>query len=174
MASTSSIFWMYAWSNSAMHHIYFPPRLQLVALQQNPDCLSAHLGRQVALDGLFGEQADRPTGPTLRRFTADHGNDALLLGAIENLLGSWSLFVVNGAIQAVTDVAMGDVADRIGSKGECLRYLRCGETVGKLAQRKHSQDDAYLLNAPSQQLADLREVFRLDFDRDRAARHTPV
>ena len=67
MASTSSIFWMYAWSNSAMHHIFFPPRLQLVALQQNPDCLSAHFGHQLALDGLFGDQADRPTGSAFRR-----------------------------------------------------------------------------------------------------------
>src|ERR1035437_10987381 len=92
---------MYAWSNSATHHVVFPPRLQPVALRQNPDRLPAHLGRQLALDGLFGDQADRPTGPTFRRFTADHGNDALLLGAIENLLGSRSLFVVNGAIQAV-------------------------------------------------------------------------
>ena len=49
MASTSSIFWMYAWSNSAMHHIFFPPRLQVVALQQNPDCLSAYVGYQLAL-----------------------------------------------------------------------------------------------------------------------------
>ena len=123
---------MYDWSNSAMHHIFFPPRLQLVALQQNPDCLSAHLGHQLAFDGLFGDQADRPAGPAFRRITADHGNDALLLGAIENLLGSRSLFGVNGGAQAVTDVAMGDLADRLGSKGECLRDLRCGKAVGKL------------------------------------------
>src|SRR5664279_2871665 len=133
MASTSSIFWMYAWSNSAMHHIFFPPRLQLVALQQNPDCLSAHIGYQLALDGFFGDQADRPTGPTFRRLTADHGNDALLLGAIEDLLGSWSLFSVNGGTQTVTGVAMGDLADRLSGKRECLRDFRCGEAVGKLA-----------------------------------------
>jgi hypothetical protein len=116
-----------------MHHIFFPPRLQLVALEQNPDCLSAYLRHQLALDGLFGDQADRPTGPTFRRRTANHGNDALLLGAIENLLGSRSLFGVNGGTQTVTDVAMGDLADRLSGKGECLRDLRCGEAVGKLA-----------------------------------------
>src|ERR1019366_7476706 len=69
MANTSSIFWMYAWSNSAMHHIFFPPRLQLVALEQNPDCLSAHIGYQLAFDRLFGDQADRPTGPAFRRLS---------------------------------------------------------------------------------------------------------
>src|SRR3990172_5793403 len=124
---------MYAWSNSAMHHIFFPPRLQLVALQQNPDCLSTHLGNQLPFDGLFGDQADGPTGTAFRRFTADHGNDTLLLGTVENLLCPRSLFGVNGSTQAVPDIAMGDLADRLGSKGECLGDLRCGEAVGKLA-----------------------------------------
>jgi hypothetical protein len=116
-----------------MHHIFFPPRLQLVALQQNPDCLSAYLGHQLALDGLFGDQADRPTGSAFRRRTADHGNDALLLGAIENLLGSRTLFGVYGGVQTVTGVAMGDLADRLSGKGECLRDFGCREAVGKLA-----------------------------------------
>jgi len=48
-------------------------------------------------------------------------------------LGSRSLFGVNGGTQTVTDVAMGDLADRLSGKGECLRDLRCGEAVGKLA-----------------------------------------
>ena len=124
---------MYGWSNSAMHHIFFPPRLQLVALQQNSDCLSAHLGNQFPFDGLFGDQADGPSGTAFRRFAADHGHNTLLLSAVENLLGSRPLFGVDGGIQAVVHVAMGDLADRLRSKGESLSDLRCGETVGKLA-----------------------------------------
>ena len=104
-----------------------------MALEQNPDCLSAHLGHQLALDSLFGDQTDRPTCPAFRRHTADHGNDALLLGAIENFPGSRALFGINGGTQAVTEVAMGDLADRLGGKGKCLCDLRRGETVGKLA-----------------------------------------
>ena len=140
---------MYDWSNSAMHHIFFPPRLQLVALQQNSDCLSAHLGNQLPFDGLFGDQADGPPGTAFRRFTADHGNNPLLLWAVDNLPGSWPLFGVDGGIQAVAHVAMGDLADGLGSKGESLSDLRRGETTGKLAQRKCSHDDANLLNATS-------------------------
>ena len=45
---------------------------------------------------------------------------------------------------------MGDLADRLSGKGECLRDFGCREAVGKLAQRQRSQDDAYLLNDPSQ------------------------
>ena len=104
-----------------------------MALQQNPDCLSAHLGNQLPFDGLFGDQADGPTGTAFRRFAADHGDNTLLLGAVENLLGSRSLFGVDGGIQAVVHVAMGDLADRLGRKGESLGDLRRGETVGKLA-----------------------------------------
>jgi hypothetical protein len=116
-----------------MHHIFFPPRLQLVALQQNSDCLSAHLGNQFPFDGLFGDQADGPSGTAFRRFAADHGDNTLLLWAVENLPGSRPLFGVDGGIQAVAHVAMGDLADRLRSKGESLSDLRCGETVGKLA-----------------------------------------
>ena len=31
---------MYSGVSSAMHHIFFPPRLEVVALQQNPDGLA--------------------------------------------------------------------------------------------------------------------------------------
>jgi hypothetical protein len=116
-----------------MHHIFFPPRLQLVALQQNPNCLSTHLGNQLPFDGLFGDQANGPTGTAFRRFAADHGDNTLLLWAVENLPGSRPLFGIDGGIQAVAPVAMGDLADRLRRKGESLSDLRGGETVGQLA-----------------------------------------
>jgi hypothetical protein len=116
-----------------MHHIFFPPRLQLVALQQNPDCLSAHLGNQLPFDRLLGDQADGPTGASFRRFAADHGDDTLLLGAVEDLLCPRSLLRVDGGTQAVVHVAMGDLADRLGRKGKRLGDLRRAETGGKLA-----------------------------------------
>jgi hypothetical protein len=116
-----------------MHHIFFPPRLQLVALQQNPDCFSAHLGNQLSFDGLFGDQADGPTGAAFRRFAADHSDDTLLLGAVENLLCPRPLFGVDGRIQTVVDVAMGDLADRFRSKRNRPGDLRRGETLCKLA-----------------------------------------
>jgi len=63
---------------------------------------------------------------------------------------------------------MGDLAHCLRSKRKRLGDLRRTESVGKLAQRKRSQDDAYLLNSPSQQFADLREILGLDFDRNGA------
>src|SRR6266581_3688027 len=137
MPSVSSIFSMYSAVSSATHHIFFPPRFQLVALQQNPDCLSAHLGHQLALDGFFDNQAHRPTSSPFRRLTANHGNDALLLGIIEDLLGSWSLLVVKGGIQAATVVAMGDLTDRLGSEGKCC--ATCGAVKPSASWRSTSE-----------------------------------
>jgi len=121
-----------------------------VALQQYPDCLSTHLGDQLPFDRLLGDQADGPTGTSFRRFAADHGDDTLLLGVVEDLLCPRSLLRVDGGAQAVVHVAMGDLADRLGRKGKRLGDLRRAETRGKLAKRQRSQDDANLLNAPTQ------------------------
>jgi hypothetical protein len=92
----------------------------------------------------------------------------LLLGAVEDLLCPRSLPGVDGGIQTVVDVAMGDLAHCLRSKRKRLGDLRRTEALGKLAQRKRSQDDAYLLNSPSQQFADLGEILGLDFDRNGA------
>src|ERR1700674_3938810 len=108
---------MYSLSNSATHHIFFPPRLQFVALQQDADCLSPYIRDQFAFDGFFGDQTDRPASPPFRRLTANHGDNALFLRVIENLLRPRSLLVIEGAIQAVTVIAMGDLADCLGSQG---------------------------------------------------------
>jgi len=43
-----------------------------------------------------------------------------------------------------------DLADRLGGQGEVLRGPRRAHPAGKLPKRKRAQDDAHLLNAPSQ------------------------
>ena len=50
---------------------------------------------------------------------------------------------------------MGDLTDRLGSQGKCLRDPRRGQAGGKLAQHKCAEDDAHLLNAASQQFNNL-------------------
>src|ERR1039457_7666206 len=52
---------MYSTSSSAMHHIFFPPRLKVVFLQQDPSCLASCPGDQFAFDRFLGNQ---PHGPT--------------------------------------------------------------------------------------------------------------
>ncbi len=43
---------MYSSSNSATHHIFFPPRLQVVAFQQDPDGFSPDPWYQLAAHAL--------------------------------------------------------------------------------------------------------------------------
>src|ERR1039458_2962604 len=57
---------MYSSSSSAMHHIFFPPRLKVVFLQQDPNCLASCPGDQFAFDRFLGHQ---PHGPTDRKST---------------------------------------------------------------------------------------------------------
>ncbi|MGA2146658.1 MAG: hypothetical protein ABSH49_17040 [Bryobacteraceae bacterium] len=45
---------------------------------------------------------------------------------------------------------MGDLADRFGGQRESLRNLRSGHAASQLLERQRAQDDAHLLNAPSQ------------------------
>src|ERR1035437_4205643 len=62
--SSSSMRAMYSSSNSATHHIFFPPRLQIVAFQQDPDGLSSYSWYQLAFDHFFRQQAHRPARPS--------------------------------------------------------------------------------------------------------------
>src|SRR5437773_1041114 len=102
---------MYCSSSSATHHIFFPPRLQVVALQQNPDSLPPRFGDQSAFDRCLDDQAHGPARPTFRRLTADHGNDTLLLGVVENWLRPRTLFVVSAASKPLLLLAVGYLAD---------------------------------------------------------------
>src|SRR5579863_2641661 len=58
--STSSILAMYSSSSFPTHHIFFPPRLEVVAFQQDPNGLSTHIRDQLAFDNLFRQQAHGP------------------------------------------------------------------------------------------------------------------
>src|SRR6266568_3835474 len=85
VSSTSSIRVTYSSSSFGTHHIFFPPRLQLVAGQHSADRLSAYLGDDPSSDCLLGDQHQRPSRPTRRRRCADHRYDRCLLLGIEQL-----------------------------------------------------------------------------------------
>src|SRR6185503_11667654 len=59
----------------AHHHIFFPPRLEVVVLEKNADGFSSHAGRQFALDGFLRRQPDGPTGAAFGRIGANQGDD---------------------------------------------------------------------------------------------------
>lgn len=121
-----------------------------MAFEQDPDCLPTDAGHQLAFDRLAGHQTHRPARTAFWRCTANHGDDALLLGIVQDLLGSRPLFLVKGAIQPLAVVAMGDSADGLRGQGERSSDLWCGDAVGQLLKGKGAQDHAHLLNTASQ------------------------
>jgi hypothetical protein len=121
-----------------------------VAFEQDPDGLPTDAGNQLALDRLPGHQAHGPARTAFWRFTANHGDDALLLGIVQDLLGSRSRLLVQGTSQPLAVVAMGDSADGLRGQGERSSDLRCSHALGQLLQGQGAQDDAHLLNAASQ------------------------
>ena len=69
---------------SAMHHIFPPPRSEVVALQQDPDRFSTHMWDDLASDRILREQADRPPRRAGRRIGTRNGDDALIVGGRED------------------------------------------------------------------------------------------
>src|SRR6266508_1362147 len=83
ISSTSSIRFTYSSSTFGTHHIFFPPRLQLVAIQHPADRLSAHRGDDLSASRLLGDQRQRPLRPTRRWRRADHRHDRRLLPRVQ-------------------------------------------------------------------------------------------
>ena len=75
---------MYSSSNFPMHHIFFPPRFEVVAFQQDTNGLSTHIGNKFAFNNLFGQQSHRPACPAFRGRRADNRDNALLLLLVQD------------------------------------------------------------------------------------------
>lgn len=102
-----------------------------MALEQHPDCFSARVGNQLALDGLLDYQTDSPTRPPCRRFAADHRDDALFLGIVQQRLGARPLPIVESAIQAAAVITVSDLANGFGSERQCFSDSRRGGSLSE-------------------------------------------
>src|SRR5579862_5893131 len=60
-------------------HATFPPRLEVVAQEQNPDGFLAHARHQSSFDSFLGPPAALSSAPNTRADAANHSNNALLL-----------------------------------------------------------------------------------------------
>src|SRR5574341_867923 len=82
-SSTFSIRVRYSWSTFGTHHIFFPPRLQLVALQHPSNRLAPYFGDDLPPAGFLGYQRRRPARVPRWRWRADHRHDGGLLPSIQ-------------------------------------------------------------------------------------------
>jgi hypothetical protein len=122
-----------------------------MAFQQYSNCLSTNPRNEFSSDGLLSHQAYGPASTSVRGVTAHHGNDALLLGCIQNLAGPGPLLVVQSSIQPAPIVSMGELTDGFCRQGNTLCNLRRRDTLRQLPQSKGAQNHAHLLNPTSEQ-----------------------
>src|SRR3954447_13708224 len=79
VSCTSSILAMYSSVSSATHHIFFPPRLEVVGKKQDAYGFSAHAGNHLPFHGFLGHQTHGPAGAAFGRIATHHADNPLLL-----------------------------------------------------------------------------------------------
>src|ERR1035437_869242 len=156
--STSSMRAMYSSSNFATHHIFFPPRLQIVAFEQHSYGLPPCAWNQLAPDRLFGQQTYGPACPSLRRRRAGHRDDALPLFLIQRGSLARTRAMEQRTIQTALPVALGDLPHRLGRKPEADSHRRGGLSIIHLPQRQRSQYRPHRLQTATQQLIQLLAI----------------
>ena len=149
---------MYSSLSSGTDHIFFPPRLELVAEQKNPDGFPPHLWHQLAFHRFFGNQPDGPPRPAFRRVAADHGDDALARFGVQQTLCPRTLFVIQGAFQPGILLAPCDFPHRLGCQMDIGGHLGTAFAFMKLAQSQTPQYDAHRLDSAAQHTIQLITV----------------
>jgi hypothetical protein len=155
-----------------MHHIFFPPRPEVVVKQQNPNGLPTHSRRQFTLHGLFGYQSYSPTRLAFWRIATYHGDDALLLVAVQHLGRTGSLFLVQSIIQSAVFITMAEPPDCLGGQWDDLSNLRSAGVLSQLQQRQGSEDDSNLLHSALNQISQFLLVLLADVDTQSWTTHT--
>src|ERR1039458_9281809 len=102
---------MYASLSSARHHIFFPPRLEVVVEEQNPNGFPSHAGNQSSFHRFLGHQSHGQAGAALGRRTAPTGDDPLLLAVVQNAGGARALLVIQYRFETARLVPMADFAN---------------------------------------------------------------
>src|SRR5215472_2742277 len=148
----------------AHHHIFFPPRLEVVAEKENADGFPAHTRHQSPSDGFFGYQSHRPPGETLGWIAANHGDDALFLAVLQQSFGSRTLLLVKRPLQTAFAVAMADLPDRLRRQRHHTRNLGSAHALSELEKRHCPQHNSHLLHTAAEQSPQFLFVFGCDFN----------
>ena len=106
---------MYSSLSSATHHIFSPPRLQVVAFEQDANRLPAYPRHQLSLHRFFHQQTHRPSCPSFRRLAAHHGDDALFLTRLQQFGVPRPLLLIQHPLQAAVTVSLRDGSDLSGT-----------------------------------------------------------
>ena len=163
---------MYFSSSSATHHIFFPPRLEVVVEEQDPNGFPSHSGDQPAFDRFLRYQPHGPAGAALGRVAAYPSDDPLLLGIVEHGGCAGTLFFEERRFQTSALVTTRNRADGLGSEWDDLGNPRYTGAFGQLQERQCAQDDPNLLHTAAQQFGEFLLVLWRDIDPQRWTANT--
>jgi hypothetical protein len=139
---------------------YFPPpRLQVVATQQNPDGLASHARNRFSLHGFLGDQPHRTARLSFGGLTAHHCDHALLFGGIQRLRRTTSLPLVQRPFESCFLISMGDAPTCLGRKVNDTSHHRCGLARRQLLQGNGPEHHPNPLNPGPKNLADCFLIF---------------
>jgi hypothetical protein len=124
-----------------------------VVEQQDADGLSSHSGYQSPLHRFFDYQPNGPAGATLRRVTADHGDNPLFLAIVQHFSRSGPRLLVEGAFEAAFLVTVRHIANCLRSQGNHGGDSRSADALGQLGKRQGAKDNAHLLHSATQQFS---------------------
>lgn len=95
---------------------FFPPRFQIVALEEYANRFPVDARHQFLLDRLLRYTANRPAGLAFRRRNANRRNDELFFKVIEQFGGARPLTIIESQGEATGVVAMGNFSNGLGCK----------------------------------------------------------
>ena len=89
------------------------------------------------------------------RFAANHGDDPLLLGAVEHLRGTGSRTFEQSTFQAAGFIPVRNLTNSLRSQLDKARNLWRTRPSSKLQQGERTQDHSNLLHTATEQLSNL-------------------
>lgn len=95
---------MYSLSSFGTHHIFFPPRFEVVVGEYLPHGLSTHLGDNPPSHRLFCGQPDRPSCESLRCPTTHHRNNGALSPGVQHFVRLRARLVGQCCVQALLEI----------------------------------------------------------------------
>src|ERR1700738_4210797 len=163
---------MYSSVSSGTHHIFFPPRLEVVAEQQNPDRFASYARDQSLLYGMLGHQAHGPAGMAFRWTGADHSDDPLFLAVFKQRRRARSFLLIDSPLEAALHITMPHLSNRLRRQRYELGYARRTDALPQLQQRHGAQYRPHRLNATAQHLLEFSLILLRDLNTQSGAGHT--
>lgn len=96
---------MYSVSIFGTHHIFFPPRFEVVAGEEAAGGVTAHLGDDPALDRLLRDEVDGPPCPSFGGRPAHHRRESGLFLGTQQLGRTRARFLFEAGLEAKLDAA---------------------------------------------------------------------